>query len=64
MKIERRIKAKRGPNVEVRRGRRADEQFVIDSNSPTLTADLTFVFQRNVANARRENERVLRSPDG
>ena len=68
MKVTRRVKAMRGLNVDVRRVRdregRYIEKFVIDSNSPTLDADLTFVFQRNVAKARRENKRLFGSPDG
>ena len=57
-----------GLNVEVRRVRTPEgrfvEKFIIDSNSPTLAAGLTFVFQRNVARARRENKRLFGSPDG
>ena len=68
MKLTGRAKAMRGLNVDVRRVRdregRYIEKFVIDSNSPTLDADLTFVFQRNVARARRENKRLFGSPDG
>jgi hypothetical protein len=63
-----RSKAMRGLNVEIRRVRNPEgrfiEKFVIDSNSPTLDADLTFVFQRNVARERRENKRLFGSPDG
>ena len=68
MKRARRVKAMRGLNVDVRRVRdpegRSVEKFVIHSNSPTLDADLTFVFQRNAARARRENKRLFGSPDG
>jgi hypothetical protein len=35
-----------------------------DPDSPTLAKDLTYIFQRNVAKARRENERLFGSPDG
>ena len=68
MKFTRRVKAMRGLNVEVRRVRNPEgryiEKFIIDSNSPTLDADLTFVFQRNVARERRENKRLFGSPSG
>ncbi|HZR63171.1 MAG TPA: hypothetical protein VFA80_19675 [Xanthobacteraceae bacterium] len=68
MKVTRRTKAMRGLNVVVLRVRnpegRSIEKFIIDSNSPTLDADLTFVFQRNVARARRENKGLFGSPDG
>ena len=68
MKVRRRKKVAQGLNVEVRRVRGSDgrfrERFAIDSNSPTLDADLTFVFQRNVARERRENKRLFGSPDG
>jgi hypothetical protein len=68
MKVRRWKKAARGLNVEMRRVRGPDgrfmERFIIDSHSPTLGADLTFVFQRNVAKARRENMRLFGSPDG
>jgi hypothetical protein len=36
----------------------------IDANSPTLSADLTALFTRNVAKARRENKKLFGSPDG
>jgi hypothetical protein len=62
------MKAVRGLNVEVRWVRGPDgrsmKRFNIDSHSPTLDADLTFVFRRGVAKARGENKRLLGSPDG
>ena len=68
MKVRRRMKAVRGLNVAVCMVRRPDgrsmERFIIDSHSPTFDADLTFVFQQNVARARRENKRLFGSPDG
>ena len=68
MKRRRLVKAMRGLNVHVRRVRSREgrfmEKFIIDSDSPTLDADLTFVFQRNVAKARRENKRLFGRPDG
>jgi len=36
----------------------------LDANSTTFIDDLTTVFQRNVARARRENLRLLGSADG
>jgi hypothetical protein len=35
-----------------------------DPHSPTLADDLTYIFQRNVAKARRENKKLFGSPDG
>ena len=35
-----------------------------DPDSTTLAEDLTYIFQRNVAKARRENKRLFGSPDG
>ena len=40
------------------------DKYIIDANSPTFDADLTYVFQQNVARARRENKRLFGSPDG
>ncbi len=36
----------------------------IDANSPTLSADLTELFTRNVARARRENKKLFGSSNG
>jgi hypothetical protein len=36
----------------------------LDANSPTFDDDLTYVFQRNVAKARRENKKLFGSADG
>jgi hypothetical protein len=38
--------------------------YWIDANSKTFTDDLTAVFKKNVAKARRENKRLFGSPDG
>ena len=50
------------------RMRRPDGQTVrvlsIDPHSPTFADDLTGIFQRNIAMARRENEKLFGSPDG
>jgi hypothetical protein len=35
-----------------------------DVNSPTFDDDLTYVFQRNIARARRENKKLFGSADG
>ena len=35
----------------------------LDANSSSFDEDLRYVFQRNVAKARRENKRVVGSPD-
>jgi len=36
----------------------------LDANSPTFDDDLTYVFERNVARARRENKKLFGSADG
>lgn len=36
----------------------------LDANSASFDEDLRYVFARNVAKARRENKRVVGSPDG
>jgi hypothetical protein len=36
----------------------------LDPHSPTWADDLTYLFQRNIAKARRENKKLLGSPDG
>jgi hypothetical protein len=38
--------------------------FTVDANSPSFDNDLTRVFSRNVAAARRENKRLFGSADG
>jgi hypothetical protein len=35
-----------------------------DMNSPMFDDDLTYVFQRNIARARRENKKLFGSADG
>lgn len=43
---------------------RAVRVLTLDANSPTFLDDLTVVFRRNVAKARRENKRLFGSADG
>jgi hypothetical protein len=43
---------------------RAKEVMLLDLNSTTFDDDLTYVFEKNVAKARRENKRLLGSADG
>ena len=38
--------------------------LALDANSTTFIDDLTTVFEKNVAKARRDNRRVLGSADG
>jgi hypothetical protein len=38
--------------------------YTVDANSPTFDDDLTYVYKTNVANARRENEKLFGSADG
>jgi hypothetical protein len=40
------------------------EVMLLDLNSATFDDDLTYVFERNVAKARRENKKLLGSADG
>jgi hypothetical protein len=37
--------------------------LTIDANSPTFGNDLSYVFRKNVAKARRENKKLLGAPD-
>lgn len=37
--------------------------FTLDTSSKTFGDDFTFVFEKNVAKARRENKRILGVPD-
>jgi len=43
---------------------RAVRVMALDANSTTFSDDLTLVFRRNVAKARRENKRLFGSPSG
>jgi hypothetical protein len=38
--------------------------MLLDLNSATFDDDLTYVFEKNVAKARRENKKLLGSADG
>jgi hypothetical protein len=53
-----RKKKVRGSNGRVR------EVMLLDLNSATFDDDLTYVFEKNVAKARRENKKLLGSADG
>ena len=63
-------KARNGRGTPVRgvRMQRPDGVMVrvvpLDPHSPTFDDDLTLVFQRNIARARRENKKLFGSPDG
>ncbi len=39
-------------------------RYTIDFSSPTIDDDLTYVFGRNIAEARKENKRLTGSADG
>jgi hypothetical protein len=60
--------AKKAGSVRAKRMRNSDGKLVrvlsLDANSATFIDDLTTVFQRNVAKARRENRQLLGSADG
>jgi hypothetical protein len=55
-------------SVHVKKLRRSDGTIArvlsLDANSPTFDDDLTYVFERNVARARRENKKLFGSADG
>ena len=55
-------------SVREKRLHRADGTIArvlsIDANSPTFDDDLTYIFERNVAKARRENKKLFGSADG
>ena len=60
--------AKNAGSVREKRLRNSQGEVVrvlsLDANSATFIDDLTTVFQKNVARARRENLRLLGSADG
>jgi hypothetical protein len=60
--------AKRPGSVREKRVRNSEGEIVrvlsLDANSATFIDDLTTVFQKNVAKARRENRQLLGSADG
>ena len=60
--------ARRTGSVRAKRMRNGAGKSVrvlsLDANSTTFIDDLTTVFQRNVAKARRENRQLLGSADG
>jgi hypothetical protein len=65
------VKVRRGKkagSVREKRMRNADGKYVrvlsLDANSATFIDDLTTVFEKNVAKARRENRQLFGSPDG
>jgi hypothetical protein len=59
---------KKAGSVQVKHVRNADGKPVrvlsLDANSATFIDDLTTVFERNVAKARRENKRLFGSANG
>jgi hypothetical protein len=63
-------KVARKPATSVRRKRvhgsdgKTKQVMLLDLNSATFDDDLTYVFERNVAKARRENKKLLGSADG
>ena len=61
-------RGKKSGSVRVKHMRSSDGKPVrvlsLDANSATFIDDLTTVFERNVARARRENKRLLGSADG
>jgi hypothetical protein len=52
---EKRVRDSEGKSVRI---------LSLDANSATFIDDLTIVFRKNVARARRENRRLLGSADG
>ena len=59
---------KKAGSVREKRMRNADGKYVrvlsLDANSATFIDDLTTVFEKNVAKARRENKQLFGSADG
>jgi hypothetical protein len=59
---------KKAGSVREKRVRDPNGKYVrvlcLDANSPTFTDDLTTVFRKNVARARRENKKLFGSADG
>jgi hypothetical protein len=59
---------KKSSSVREKRMRNSQGKFVrvlsLDANSATFIDDLTTVFEKNVARARRENKQLFGSPDG
>jgi hypothetical protein len=55
-------------SVRTKRVRNSDGKLVrvlsLDANSPSFVDDLTTVFEKNVAKARRENIKFFGRPDG
>ena len=60
--------ARRKTSVRKRRMRGSDgtvrQVMILDLTSATFDDDLTYVFEKNVAKARRENKKLLGSADG
>lgn len=66
MDVRKRATREKTSVSETRKRGRDGKLFVIktvDAESPTLTEDLTYVFNSNVAKARRENKRLFGSAD-
>ncbi len=59
---------KRTTSVRIKKLHRSDgtvaQVLSLDANSPTFDDDLTYLFERNVARARRENKKLFGSADG
>ena len=67
-KVDRKMRKRRHGAVVERHVRGPDGKlarwFIVDSDSNSLGDDLSYVFKRNVAKARRENTSKFGSPDG
>jgi len=59
------LKVKGRASVKTKRVRDANGKLTtvlsIDANSPTFESDLTYVFKKNVAAARRKNKKLRRA---
>ncbi len=66
--VIRKLENSKKGSVAEKRLRNAEGKLVrvlsIDANSKTFDSDLTELFRRNVAKARRENKRLLGSASG
>ncbi len=47
------------PSRVSRKLQRSNPPATLDANSPTFEDDFSYVFEKNVAKARKENKRVL-----
>jgi hypothetical protein len=64
LKSRRSGKTVSGKKSAQRSGHKVPRLASLDVTKPTFTDDLTAIFRRNIAKARRENKKLFGSPDG